>query len=189
MKKSVGAKTIVYPTPAFAVGTYDKDGKSDVMTAAWGGISSSNPPCISISLQKPRYTYANIMEKKAFTISVPSESQVKEADYFGIISGKVEDKFSVSGLTPVKSELVDAPYVGEFPLVLECKLVHTVELGVHTQFTGEIVDVKVDEEFTDAEGLPDISKIKPFFYDPAGRAYYATGKKLGNAFDIGKAIR
>ena len=27
MKKSLGAKTIVYPTPVFIVGTYDKDGK------------------------------------------------------------------------------------------------------------------------------------------------------------------
>ncbi len=94
MKKSLGAKTIVYPTPVFIVGTYDEDGKPDVMAAAWGGISCSQPPCVSISLQKQRYTYKNIVERKAFTINIPSENHVKEADYFGMVSGRDEDKFS-----------------------------------------------------------------------------------------------
>ncbi|MEE9402701.1 MAG: flavin reductase family protein, partial [Desulfobacteria bacterium] len=35
MKKSIGARTIVYPTPVFVIGTYDKAGKPNVMTAAW----------------------------------------------------------------------------------------------------------------------------------------------------------
>ena len=105
MKKSIGAKTIVYPTPVFIVGTYDKDGKPDVMAAAWGGIASSQPPCVSISLQKQRYTLENINKTEAFTISIPSEEHVVEADYFGIVSGRDADKFSDSGLTPVKSEI------------------------------------------------------------------------------------
>ncbi|RLA91620.1 MAG: flavin reductase family protein, partial [Deltaproteobacteria bacterium] len=43
MKKSLGAKTILYPTPVFIVGTYDKEGKPNVMTASWGGIACSVP--------------------------------------------------------------------------------------------------------------------------------------------------
>ena len=43
MKKSIGAQTIVYPAPILIVGTYDKSGKPNVMTAAWGGICCSNP--------------------------------------------------------------------------------------------------------------------------------------------------
>ncbi|HVJ49150.1 flavin reductase [Desulfitobacterium sp.] len=35
--------------------------------------------------------------------------------------------------------MVDAPYVREFPLILECRLIHTVDIGLHTQFIGEIV--------------------------------------------------
>jgi flavin reductase (DIM6/NTAB) family NADH-FMN oxidoreductase RutF len=189
MKKSIGPKTIVYPTPVFIVGSYDEDGKPDVMAAAWGGISCSQPPCVSISLQKQRYTYKNIVERKVFTINIPSEDHVKEADYFGMVSGRDEDKFSKSGLTPIKSDIIDAPYVKEFPLVLECKLVHTTDLGMHTQFTGEIVDVKVDEDATNKSGLPDLEKIKPFSYDPAGIAYYGMGKNLGSAFNIGKEIK
>lgn len=38
--------------------------------------------------------------------------------------GAKEDKFSTSGLTPVKSDIVDAPYIKEFPFVLECRLLY-----------------------------------------------------------------
>ena len=75
---------------------------------------------------------AALMERGAFTVSVPSEEHVREADYFGIASGRDEDKFAVTGLTPVRSELVDAPYVAEFPLVLECRIARSVELGLRT---------------------------------------------------------
>ena len=116
MKKSLGANTIVPTTPVWVVGTYDDEGKPNVMTAAWGGVCCSKPPCIYVSLRKATYTYGNIMERKSFTVSIPSEAYTKEADYFGITSGKTVDKFSATGLTPVKSDLVDAPYVKEFPL-------------------------------------------------------------------------
>ncbi len=189
MKKSIGAKTIVYPNPVFIVGTYDKDEIADVMAVAWGGISCSNPPCISISIQKHRYTYKNIVEREAFTINIPPKDYVNEADYFGIVSGKNVDKFEASGLTAVKSEIVDAPYVDEFPLTLECRLVKSVDLGTHTQFTGEIIDVKVDENAVDSDGIPDINKINPFIYDPAGMKYYSVGKDLGSAFNLGNKTK
>ena len=188
MKKSIGARTIVYPTPVFVIGTYDKAGKPNVMTAAWGGICCSRPPCVAVSLRKATYTYGNIMEHKAFTISIPSENYVREADYFGLVSGKEKDKFSAAGLTPVKSDLVNAPYVQEFPLVLECTVLHTLEIGLHTQFVGEIVDVKADEAVLGKKGLPDIEKVGPCLYAPESRGYYGVGEYLGKAFSIGKGI-
>jgi flavin reductase (DIM6/NTAB) family NADH-FMN oxidoreductase RutF len=57
----------------------------------------------------------------------------------------------------VKSDLVDAPYMKEFPLVIECKVIKVVEIGLHTEFIGEIVDVKADS-FALEENLPDIEK-------------------------------
>lgn len=189
MKKSLGAKTIVYPTPVFVVGTYDKGGKPNVMTAAWAGICCSVPPCIYVSLRKATYTYGNIMERKAFTVSIPAERYAKEADYFGIASGRDADKFKATGLTPIKSDLVDAPYVKEFPLVLECRLLKYIEIGLHTEFIGEIMDVKADETTLDADGTPDIEKVKPIIFSPEGRKYNGIGKSLGKAFSIGGEIR
>ena len=188
MKKSLGAKTLIYPIPVWIVGSYDKDGKPNAMTIAWGGICCSKPPCVAIALRKATYTYGNVMEKKAFTLNVPSEQYAKEADYFGIVSGKNVDKFSATKLTPVRSELVDAPFILEFPLVLECKVIHTFEIGLHTQFIGEILDVKSEESMLGENGQPDIRRIKPILFVPDARTYHKVGAYIGDAFSIGKAI-
>lgn len=189
MKKSLGAKTILYPTPIMLVGTYDASGRPNIMTAAWGGICCSSPPCVAVSLRKATYTYGNIAQQGGFTINVPSDQYAVQADYCGMVSGKKADKFAETGLTPVRSALVNAPYIEELPLVLECKLVHQIELGLHTLFVGEILDVKANEDVLDDKGVPDVEKLKPFFYAPEANAYYGTGKKLGDAFSIGQAVR
>ena len=115
-----------------------------------------------------------------------SEDHVKPADYFGVVSGRDTDKFAATGLTPVKSELVDAPYVKEFPLIVECRLAHVFELGLHTQFVGEVVDVKADESVMSGGKLVDIKKVKPFSFAPDTQGYYGIGNFLGQAFSIGK---
>ncbi len=188
MKTSLGAVALVYPTPVFLIGTYDKSGKQNIMTASWGGICCSKPPCVAVSLRKATYTYGSIVERKAFTISIPSESQAKEADHCGLVSGRTTNKFAKTKLTPVRSDLVDAPYVKECPLVVECKLVHTFELGLHTQFVGEVMDVKADQEVLKLDGLLDILKLKPMMFTPDSHEYYGVGKFLGAAFSIGEKI-
>jgi len=188
MKKSLGPKTIIYPMPVLVIGTYDINNKPNLMTVAWGGICCSDPPCVSISVRKGRQTYDNIINRKAFTVNILSEDMVKKADYYGIVSGRKEDKFSRTNITPIKSELVSAPYGKEFPFVLECRLYKTIELGTHTQFIGEILDVKAEESILDKSGNPDIEKLKPFFYDPSSVYYFGTGKMLAKAFSAGKEI-
>ena len=86
----------------------------------------------------------------------------------------------------VRSDLVDAPYAAEFPVVLECRLLHTIEIGLHTQFIGEIVDVKADTGVLGEDGHPDIMKIKPLIYDTARKGYHGVGPLLGKAFSVGK---
>lgn len=189
IKKSLGPKTLLYPTPVWVVGTYDTEGKPNVMTIAWGGICCSKPPCVAISLRKATYSYDNIIKRKAFTLNIPSEAHAKEADYFGLVSGRNEDKFAATECTPIKSELVDAPYVKEFPLILECKVIHVIEIGLHTQFIGEILDVKADESVLSEKGVPDIEKVRPIVFSPEARHYHKVGDYLGEAFSIGKSIR
>lgn len=188
MKTSLGAKPIAYPTPVFVVGTYDAQGRPNAMTVAWGGICCSKPPCLAISVRKATYTYGNLVERQAFTVSVPSRDYVVAADYFGIASGREAEKFAVAGLTPVRSELVDAPYVAEFPLVLECRVVHVAELGLHTLFAGEILDVKIEEDCLTTDGRPSVELIRPFSWAPAENVYYAVKEKLGPGFSVGKSL-
>ena len=189
MKKSLGARTLLYPTPVLVIGTYDKQAKPNAMTAAWGGICCSDPPCVSISLRKATHSYGNIMEQGAFTVNVPSEQYVAEVDYFGTVSGRDEDKFAVTRLTPVRSQLVNAPYIEEFPLVLECEMLHANEIGLHTQFVGEIKDVKVQEELAEKKGDGLIKLIRPLIYAPDDRSYYAVGAQLAKAFQEGNRLK
>jgi flavin reductase (DIM6/NTAB) family NADH-FMN oxidoreductase RutF len=188
MKKSIGPRTMAFPTPVWVVGTYDVNDKPNAMTAAWASICCSNPPAICVSLRKATYTYGNIVARQAFTISIPSEAHVREADYLGMATGKDVNKFAAARLTPVASDLVDAPFVGEFPLILECRLIHTLDIGLHTLFIGEILDVKADETVLGEKGFPDIEKVRPIIFGPEIRTYHGIGKSLGQAFAIGRDL-
>jgi flavin reductase (DIM6/NTAB) family NADH-FMN oxidoreductase RutF len=184
MKRSLGAKTIVGATSVWVVGTYDGAGKPNLMTAAWGGVCCSDPPCVGVSLRKATYSYGSIKEQKAFTVNIPSAEYMRETDYVGIASGRNKDKWLATGLTPVRGDLVNAPYVAEFPLVLECKLKHVLDLGLHTQFVGEILDVKAEESILGEQGDLDIEKVDPFFYVPGSGVYRAVGRYLARAHSV-----
>lgn len=188
MKKELGAKAVAFPTPVYIVASYCSNGKPNAMNVAWGGLCGSEPPCVAISIRKNRCTYENVLEKKAFTVNIPGEEHMKEADYFGMASGHKADKFAASGLTAVKSPHVDAPYIDEFPLCLECKLVNSVEIGQHIQLIGEIVNVIASAESLNDQGEPDIEKINPMLYDPVANNYNAVGNVVGKAFSSGKAL-
>jgi len=186
VKKSLGAKTLAQPAPVWVVGSYDAQGKPNIMTIAWGGICCSQPPCVTVSLRKATYTYGSIKERRAYTVNIPSAAMVKEVDYIGTVSGRNIDKFAVTKLTPVRSELVDAPYIKEFPVVIECRVLHTLEIGLHTQFIGEIADIKAEESALGEKGLVDILMVRPLIFDAGQGAYYGVGERIGKAFSIGK---
>jgi flavin reductase (DIM6/NTAB) family NADH-FMN oxidoreductase RutF len=188
MKKSLGSKALVLPSPVWVVGSYSTDGQPNVMVVAWGGICCSEPPCVAISIQSTRLTHANISQSNAFTINVPSKDHLLATDFLGIASGKNTDKFLVTGLTPVRSKVVDAPYVKEFPIILECKVRHVVALGLHTQFIGEIMDVKAEEAVLDHTDWPVTEKVNPILSSVCNRSYYALGDCLGKAHSLGLSI-
>ena len=90
---------------------------------------------------------------------------------------------------PPVCDRVHAPYVKEFPLVLECRLIHPLEIGLHTQFVGEILDIKAEESILAENGMPDIEKVRPILYATAEKSYFKVGGKIGNAFSIGKHLK
>lgn len=185
-KASLGARTVIIPTPVWVIGSYDKEGKPNVMTSSWVGICSSKPASLMTCLRKATYTHGNIMERKAFTVNIPSTTSARQAAYVGRVSGKNVDKFKKTGLTPIKSTLVDAPYIKEFPLIIECQLTKTIELGSHTMFIGEIKDVKADQLILSETGVPDIEKLKPFVFAPGSSKFYEIGQSLGGVSDLAK---
>jgi flavin reductase (DIM6/NTAB) family NADH-FMN oxidoreductase RutF len=144
---------------------------------------------VAVSVRKSRYSFSAILARRAFTVNVPSERYVREVDYLGLTSGRDIDKLAAMHLTPVRSTLVDAPYIAEFPVVIECRLVQSIELGVHTQFIGEIVDVKADPAVLDEQGRPDIELIRPIVFATKTYEYHGVGPAIASAFSVGKQGR
>ena len=186
MRKNFGAKPMCYPMPVYIIATYGADGTPNAMNAAWGGISEEEE--ISICISAGHKTTENILSRKAFTVSMATAAQVTACDYVGIVSGnKVPDKFAKAGFHATRSEFVDAPLIDELPMALECRL---VSYDPETcRLVGRIVNVCADEAVLDETGKVDVQKLDPITYDPMHHHYLALGRKVGNAFQDGTALK
>ena len=109
-------------------------------------------------------------------------------DFTGMVSGRDEDKFAALGLTAQAAEHVDALYVAQCPVAIELRLAHTVELGSHTQFIGEIMDIKVRQDCLDEQGLPLMQAIDPLMFAPEVREYWGAGRLVARAFAVGRSV-
>ena len=171
--------TQLAPVPAVLVGCGDRRRwRYNLLTVAWCGTVASDPPQLSISVRKERYSFAPISEMGDFTINLPDKSMVAALDNCGVISGRDADKFALHQLTALRGSKVAAPIVAEAPLSLECKVVHTLDLGSHTMFVGEIVAVQVASELIDADGKFDVERAGLVAY--AHGHYFELGKCLGS---------
>ena len=186
MRKNFGAKPYMYPQPVLIIATYDKEGNPDAMNAAWGGISESDQ--ISMCLSAGHKTTKNILERKAFTVSMADAAHVTEADYLGVVSGNdVTDKLEKAGLHTTKSSFVDAPLIDEFPMALECELVSYDEESC--RMVGKIVNICAEESVLDESGKISPAKLRPITFDPVNNDYLVLGEKVGNAFQDGMKLK
>lgn len=186
MRKNFGAKPWTYPQPVFILATYGEDGTPDAMNAAWGGISDDNQLLLCISAGHK--TTANLLARKAFTVSMATVDQLVACDYVGIASGNtVTDKVQKAGWHTSPAACVDAPVIDELPMAVECKLISYDPESC--RLVGEIVNVSADESVLDGEGKIDPDKLQPITFDPIHHAYRKLGEKVGNAFRDGEALR
>jgi len=185
-KVSLGKSGDIHPKPALVIGSYNEAGVPNIMTASWAGICNSRPLCIAVSLRPATLSYHNITKNKAFTVNVPSEDLVKIVDFVGVKSGHDMNKFEVLGLTAVKADSVHAPYVAEFPIVIECKVIQMHDIGSHRQFIGEVLETKVDPLLLDEKGNVDVTKLKPISY--GGGGYFGIGEFIARPWNIFKEL-
>ena len=187
MKKSLKLRAVVSPSPAIIAAAYDENGKADACTLAFYTPTSHKPPCLTIAINATakRKTLKSILGSGAFTIGYPSIGQAAEADWIGMASGYEHDKIAKVGWTTTKAEKVDAPVINELKLTVECKVVNTVDIGSHTQITGEVVNIQADESILDERGKYDLAKLNPIIYDEEQFAYRTVGGKTADAFKAG----
>ncbi|MBQ8852924.1 MAG: flavin reductase family protein [Alistipes sp.] len=185
MRKNFGAKSWLYPMPVLIVAAYDENGVANAMNAAWGGIFTDET--IGICISEGHKTTKNILQTKAFTVSIGTAEQLTACDYVGIVSGNKEpEKFAKAGFTAVRSEVVNAPIINELPMTLECEMVSYDAESNH--LVGRIVNVSADEAIL-TDGKIDYRKLRPITYDPINHHYIELGAIAGNAFSDGKRLK
>lgn len=183
MRKNIKTTEAIFPMPVLMIATYNEDGSINVMNAAWGMMLERDQ--VALNLTETHKTVKNIKERKAFTVSIADAKHVKEADYFGVVSGNTTpNKFEKSGLTATKSEHIDAPIINEFPICLECEFIEYGECGV----IGKVVNTSVDE-FVMSGDQVDIDKVEAIAFDPFTHGYYKVRERVGNAFKDGFELK
>lgn len=187
MRKDLKSQTWMMPMPVAMIGTYDENGKANLMNAAWAGIYDYGKIMICLSAHK---STENIKKNKAFTVSFATKKTMVASDYVGIVSAnKVPDKVEKAGFHVIKSSKVNAPLFEEYPLTLECELVEVINEGEGGgNFIGQIVNVSVDEKAL-KDGKLDVDSIGFISYDPVALKYRLVGEVVGNAFTEGKKIK
>ncbi|MGE5330004.1 MAG: flavin reductase family protein [Deltaproteobacteria bacterium] len=144
--------TILNPVPLVMVSCSDKNNNPNIITLAWAGTINSEPPMLSISVRKERYSYNLIKERGEFAVNLVTKKIVKAADYCGVKSGRDIDKFKQTNLTPEKASKINVPLIKESPINIECIVKSILELGSHDMFIAEIVAVNVKENLIDEKG-------------------------------------
>ncbi len=121
--------------------------KPNVMTADWVVPLSFDPPLLGVAVGHTRHTHGLIREYREFVIAVPTLELLRDVWIAGTVSGRKGDKLDKLSITLMKSEKVRVPSIKECQANLECKLVKEVEVGDHTFFVGEIVNVTHSDAF------------------------------------------
>lgn len=169
--------TALFPVPVVMVSCTKNKGDNNIITLAWVGILSSEPPIIGICVRPSRHSYPLIKDTGDFVVNIPAEDQAKALDYCGIATGRKVDKFKECGFTPVPGKIVKSPLILECPVNLECKVIKIVDdySESHHLFMGEVVSVSLNKEFKG--DINAVKAIRPIGY--AQGRYWQMGPAIG----------
>lgn len=187
MKRKIEHTEAIFPMPVLMIATYNEDDSINVMNAAWGAMLSREH--IMLKLTKTHKTVENILNRKAFTVSIADCKHVAEADYFGVVSGNdTDDKFDKSGLSCVKSDNVDAPIINEFPLCFECELIEYQDGKYGCGVVAKVIGCYAEESVLDGDNV-DIGLVDAMAFDPYTHGYYRVNERVGDAFKDGFKLK
>jgi len=164
---SLSPSTMLNPTPVVLVSCAEKGRPEnrDMVTVAWAGTVNSEPPMVSVSLRKERYSHGLIESSGEFVVNLPDEAMCKAVDFCGVRSGRDTDKSRETGLRYIPAENMSvAPAVDGAPVSLSCRVKQVIPLGSHDMFLGEVTAVRVREDLIDEKGTLHLEKAKLIAY-------------------------
>ncbi|KAE8241650.1 hypothetical protein A4X13_0g7322 [Tilletia indica] len=162
----------IAPRPVALVSTLNEEGVPNLAPISWYQMVSHDPPLVMISFGGPgtnrKDSEKNIKARKQFTISSSSEPYVEALNYASIDTPRGVSEFTISGLTPEPSLVVDPPRVKEAPFAMECQLEFVKDWendkGVHTtsMVIGRVLRLHIREDCIDpSNGSLDPAKTMP----------------------------
>ena len=106
---------------------------------------SSEPPTISVCINKQNLTHQLIRDSGVFTVSILSQdTPLSFIGHFGFKSGRDVDKFE--GVKYKIGETQAPVVLDNTPAYLEAKVIKEVDVGTHTIFVAELVAAEVVRE-------------------------------------------
>lgn len=147
--------TMLSPAPAVLVSCQGTapDSRPNAITLAWVGTVNSDPPMVSVSIRKERFSHALVEESGEFVVNLVGEEQCRAMDYCGVRSGRDGDKLAACGLSVMPAvNMTWAPAIADTPVYMSCKVRQKLELGSHDMYIGEVVGVQVRDDLFDADG-------------------------------------
>ena len=178
MKQDWKPGTMIYPLPALLVSCGSTEEEYNIITVAWAGTICTNPAMCYISLRPERHSYPILKRNMEFVINLTTKSMAFATDWCGVRSGKDYNKFEEMKLTPGKAKIVSAPIIEESPLCIECRVKEIISLGSHDMFIADVVNVKADDKYLNAEtGKFELSEANSLVYVHGG--YFELGPKIG----------
>ena len=177
---SMNPSTMLNPTPVVLVSCGEKGNPAnrDLVTLAWAGTVNSEPPMVSVSVRKERYSHGMISGSGEFVVNLVDKALAKATDFCGVRSGRDLDKASALGLKLIPAEGMEtAPRVDGAPVSLSCKVRQVLELGSHDMFLGEITAVSVRKDLLDENGALHLEKAGLVAYSHG--LYHRLGEVMG----------
>ncbi len=170
--------TMIYPLPAVMISCGSVPEEYNIMTISWTGTICTDPAMCYISVRPSRYSYGIIKKEGEYVINLTTRSLAYAADWCGVKSGAVHNKFQEMGLTPGPASIVKAPVIMESPINIECIVKEIKELGTHHMFISEVVAVNAEKQlFDEKTGLFKLHEASLLCYSHG--KYYETGKFIG----------
>jgi len=155
----------IVPRPIGFISTVDVNGYPNVAPFSFFNGVCANPPIVLFSTVVRRDgtekdTLRNVESTKEFVVNIVSEDFAEQMNLCSADVPPDVDEFTLSGLTPIASDLVKCPRVKESRVTMECKLVNIIHFGQGpgsgNAVFGEVIRFHVaDELFSNFRIDPD----------------------------------
>jgi len=146
------------PSTNVVVTVRDSKGRDNALVVAYSGNCSYDPIRVMVGIVPSRFSYHMVKENGCFVIHLLNKSQKKLFECAGTKSGKDGDKLKEYGIKLKQADKVNAGYIEECPIAIECKVIDSIVTGSHEMFIADVLEIHCDKTKLLPNGRIDFSQ-------------------------------